>query len=161
MNPMRRASCRPLTEGERSNLSRGLIAALDEAGVEPQIVARPSMFAHAVRLWRGRVPIMALGRRIYWPGAAEDFSGQPRAMAVLQHELQHLLDFGTGSLTRLGYVCRPRNWRYGYVVGPCSWDRLGAEQRASLAEHLWLAERGHAHVENLDFYRRSIPWAQG
>jgi len=81
---------RPLTEGERAALSLGLDNALAESGVDPLIVARPSIPALIAAFWRGRPPVMVLGRRIFWPGALEDFSqGPPRAMSVLQHELQH------------------------------------------------------------------------
>jgi hypothetical protein len=78
-------------------------------------------------------------------------------MAVLQHELQHVLDFSTGRLSALGYLANPKNWTYQL---PTDWDwrRLGAEQRAVLAEKLWRAEQGLA--EDLAEVRRVIPWAK-
>jgi len=149
---------RHLTEAERRLLSQGLVAALAAAGAEPVIVPRSARLARLTWLWRGHVPILTRGRRIYWPGAAADFSAQPEAIAVLQHELQHVLDFSTGRLSSLGYLLNPRNWRYG-LPHPDRWDwaRLGAEQRAALAEKLWRAEQ--ALDEELEACRKAIPWA--
>ena len=81
-------------------------------------------------------------------------------MAVLQHELQHILDFAEGRLTVLGYLLLPRNWRYRWELSDrLSWDRLGAEQRASMAEALWRAERSQTNGEVAATLRQIIPWA--
>ena len=154
---------RPLTEGERAALSLGLDNALAESGVEPLIVARPSIPALIAAFWRGRSPVMVLGRRIFWPGALEDFSqGPPRAMSVLQHELQHVLEFRTGALTLFTYVLWPGNWRYGYrLTYTTAWTSLGAEQRAQAVQDYWLAQHGLLQSEaSLDAYRNLIPWAR-
>jgi hypothetical protein len=154
---------RTLTDAEWSALSPGLAQALRSAGVQPVMVARASTPAQVARLFRGAAPIMVLGPRIYWPGALEDMASarNGRALAVLQHELQHVLEFATGELSVPRYVTRPGNWRYGYRLGPnSSWRDFGAEQRASITEHLWLIEHGlmadrHAGAH----HRRVIPWA--
>jgi hypothetical protein len=81
-------------------------------------------------------------------------------MAVLQHELQHLLDFAEGRLTVLGYLLLPHNWSYSWEFSDClSWDRRGAEQRASMAEALWRAEHSSASSEVASTLRAIIPWA--
>ena len=81
-------------------------------------------------------------------------------MATLQHELQHVLDYRTGRLTGLGYLLDPREWIYGIELDTTiNFDRLGAEQRAALAERLWLAENGFG-ADNADKLRSLIPWAQ-
>lgn len=86
---------RPLTAGEWSELSPGLAAALAARTVSPQIEDRPHLAARLAR-WRYRsVPVLALGTTIWWPKAAADFSGT-RHIGVLQHELQHVLDFAEG-----------------------------------------------------------------
>ncbi len=160
--PMAPASSRPLTYGEWASLSTGLAEALSWADAKPVIVARPSLGARIARLWRGSIPIMVWGDRIYWPGALEDFSapGRERLMAQLQHELQHVLEFACGELSAAGYALRPRNWRYGYQLSPASeWRRFGAEQRASIVEHLWLIERGLGLEATPEHHRRVIPWA--
>ena len=160
---MPRGARRALTEGEWSAISPGLVEALRKANVTPQIVARASVPALVAAIRWGRAPIMVLGQRIFWSGAVADFS-QPwsnHTLAVLQHELQHVLEFATGELSALRYVVAPRNWPYGYRLGADSqWTDFGAEQRASIAEHLWLIERrlmpdaaGGAH------HRRVLPWA--
>ena len=148
---------RSLTESERKLLSPGLVAALDEAGAAPLIVPRAALLARLTYLWRGHVPILTRGRRIYWPGATADFSDAPNAMGVLQHELQHVLDFSTGRLSALGYLLNPKNWIYR-LPDDWDWRRLGAEQRAVLAERLWRAEQGLAH--DLAEIRAVIPWAK-
>lgn len=155
-------SRRPLTAAERAALSDGLAAALEAAGIEPLIVARPSIPAVIVSLWRRRLPVMVLGRRIFWPGALEDFSGDPVRMSVLQHELQHVLEFGLRELSRLSYVLRPRNWVYGYEVSPTSrWSDFGAEQRAMIVQHYWLAQNGRLKdAPPLESFRDLIPWAR-
>jgi hypothetical protein len=148
---------RRLTDAERTSLSPGLVAALDAAGVAPVIISRAAWLARLTWMWRGHVPILTRGHKIYWPGAPEDFSARPAAMAILQHELQHVLDFSTGRLSALGYLFDPRNWTYR-LPSPDRWDwkRLGAEQRAVLAETLWRAEREGG--EKLDACRSIIPW---
>ncbi|MBN4683871.1 hypothetical protein HUS73_24800, partial [Pandoraea nosoerga] len=65
---------RELTDGERAALSPGLARALDRAGARPRLVGAPSRLARIAALWRGQVPIMALGDRIFWPGVADDLS---------------------------------------------------------------------------------------
>jgi len=90
-------------------------------------------------------------------------------MATLQHELQHVLDYATGELTAARYLLNPRNWRYRYQLSPASrWRDFGAEQRASIAEHHWLLERGRADLVARDLsrdppprtaFRDLIPWA--
>jgi hypothetical protein len=160
---MKLLSSRRLTDAERAALSEGLPAALDLAGCQPRIIARPSMFALVAALWRGRPPIMVLGRKIYWPGALDDFSSQasPRLMSTLQHELHHVLEFATGELTRAGYVVRPSNWIYRYELGPgARWRNFGAEQRAQMAGDLWLAEHNENDPAKAQSLRSIIPWAR-
>ena len=153
---------RPLTDGERAALSPGLADALTNAEAWPTIHARPSIPALLVGVWRRRLPVMVLGRRIFWPGAAEDFSFDPLRMSVLQHELQHVLEFADGTLTRLSYLSRPRNWIYPYrLASGAAWDDFGAEQRAMIVQHLWLAERGLLKSPaSADELRALIPWAR-
>ena len=80
-------------------------------------------------------------------------------MALLQHELQHVLEFASGELTVRGYLLSPRNWRYDYeIAGTSVWRRFGAEQRARMAEDLWRAEHG-LMAADVDALRRLIPWA--
>src|SRR4051794_32124027 len=110
--PMPRGARRPLTCEEEQGLSPGLMAALRAAGVRPRIVARPAIGARIASLWRGHMPILAWGEQIFWPGALADVSLDPRRMAVLQHELQHVLEYRTGVLHPLRYGLNPRNWRY-------------------------------------------------
>jgi hypothetical protein len=147
---------RPLTDAERRLLSPGLLAALEAAGAAPVIIPRAAWLARLTWLWRGHVPILTRGRKIYWPNAGADFSATPNAMAVLQHELQHVLDFSTGRLSALGYLLNPRNWTYR-LPEVWDWQRLGAEQRAVLAEKLWRAEQGLE--KELEACRCAIPWA--
>jgi hypothetical protein len=154
---------RGLTEGERAGLNPGLLMALARVGAEPRIVARASLLASIAGLWRGHIPILVLHRRIYWPGALPDFSVSPRPdeMAMLQHELQHVLEFKTGELTMHGYVLRPRDWVYRYrlELGRDFWS-YGAEQRASMAEDLWRAENGLISASHGAALRLMIPWAR-
>ena len=160
---MKFGAVRGLTSAERGALSLGLDAALSEAGARPLIVARPSVLAVVASLWRGRPPIMVLGRRIFWPGALEDFSeGPPRLMSILQHELQHVLEFRTGALTIFTYGLWPPNWRYGYrLTDVTAWPCLGAEQRAQVVQDYWLAQHGLlAWPAPLEIYRNLIPWAR-
>ncbi len=150
---------RELSPAERAELSGGLVRALSAAGVTPMVEGRPHPAAFLARLRFGGLPIMAVGRTIWWPNARADFAGTPD-MAVLQHELQHILDFAEGRLTILGYLLLPRNWTYRWALGDrLSWDRLGAEQRASMAEALWRAERSAADNKALATLRTVIPWA--
>lgn len=153
---------RPLTEGEWGALSAGLAEALTSAGVRPLIIARPAIGARIARLWRRRTPILAWRNRIYWPAAAQDFSGEGRAMAILQHELQHLLEYATGDLTVLGYALGPRNWTYSYRLTSGSlWSDFGAEQRAQIVQDLWLVEHGFVGGNgDPALYRRLPPWSR-
>jgi hypothetical protein len=81
-------------------------------------------------------------------------------MAVLQHELQHVLDFADGRLTALGYLMLPRNWSYRWkLTERLSWTCLGAEQRACVAKALWRAERSNS-TRMVAALRQVIPWAQ-
>ena len=152
-------AARPLTAGEWSELSPGLAAAFAARDVRPQIEDRAHFAAHLAR-WRFRsVPILVLGKTIWWPKARADFSGT-RHMGVLQHELQHVLDFAEGRLTALGYLTRPSNWTYRWKLGEhLDWRRLGAEQRASVAEALWQAERS-GDDQAAEILRSVIPWAR-
>jgi hypothetical protein len=153
-------SARPLTSGEWAALSGGLAVALDRAGVSPRIEARAHPGAWIAALWRGAVPVMAVGRTVWWPRAMADFAGEP-AMAILQHELQHLLDYAQGRLSPIGYLLRPRHWTYDVTLSPgLVWDSLGAEQRASLAERLWRDERSDPGGEAVRMLRSVIPWAK-
>lgn len=148
---------RPLTPAERAELHPGLLAALDRAGAAPRISDRPHPFARIAAVWRGGVPILALGRTVFWPGAAADLAATPN-MAVLQHELQHILDYATGALTPLGYALLPRNWTYAVAAEPPAWQGLGAEQRAVLAERLWVAQRRDPQAARR--LAAIIPWAR-
>ncbi len=161
--PMALGDRRALTAGEWSSVTRGLAEALRAVRAEPLIIARPAWPARVAALWRGGTPIMVIGRRIYWPGALRDMSGlqSPKAMAVLQHELQHVLEYAVGELSVARYVLAPRNWTYDYSLDATSrWADFGAEQRASIAEHLWLIERGlMTDAEAGRLHRQVIPWA--
>ena len=155
-----KAARRALTPAEWSELSQGLAGALGAAGVDADLLdARPHPAAHLARLRFGSVPIMAVGRTIWWPGARSNLAGAAD-MAVLQHELQHLLDFAEGRLTVPGYLLLPHNWTYRWTLTDhLRWDRLGAEQRASMAEALWRAERSPGSEATAAALRRAIPWA--
>lgn len=152
-------TARRLTLGEWSQLSLGLAEALAARNVTPQIEDRPHFAARLAR-WRfGAIPVLALGKTIWWPKACGDFSGTSQ-MAVLQHELQHVLDFAEGRLTVLGYLTLPRNWTYRWeLTEGLRWSRLGAEQRASAAEALWRAEQSNA-TGAMTMLRELIPWAR-
>jgi hypothetical protein len=157
--PMAKGARRGLTGEEEQALSQGLVAALRAAGARPRIVARAAIGARIASLWRGHTPILAIGDRIFWPGALSDLSLDPRRMAVLQHELQHVLEYRTGVLGPLRYALNPRNWHYGYHChDEADWRRFGAEQRAQIVEDLWLVERG-LKAGAIDWYRRIVPWA--
>jgi len=152
---------RPLTPGEWRALSAGLAGALRAAGARPLIRSSAHPAARVAAVWRG-TPILTRGDAVWWPGAPADFSthGLERGMATLQHELQHVLDYRIGRLTAARYLGHPRHWTYRWRLdAETSWDELGAEQRASMAEYLWLAERGLAAGCDLDAVRRLIPWA--
>ena len=154
---------RERTDGERAALSPGLARALDGGGARPCLIGAPSRLARIAALWRGQVPIMALGDRIFWPGVADDLSraGGEHAMAVLQHELQHVLEYAEGRLTLWRYALDPRNWTYRYRLDArARWGRLGAEQRAAIVEELFRLERDPAATpERLAICRRLVPWA--
>jgi hypothetical protein len=152
-------TARTLTVGEWAELSFGLADALAAANTAPQIEDRPHLAARLARVRFGRTPILVFGRTIWWPNAAADLSGTAH-MAVLQHELQHVLDFAEGRLTPFGYLMRPRNWSYRWELSPrLNWSGLGAEQRASVAEALWRAERSNA-AQDVATLRQVIPWAR-
>jgi hypothetical protein len=115
-------------------------------------------------LWRRRSPILTRGDAIWWPEAGEDFSGPwaAAAMATLQHELQHVLDYRIGWLTAARYLSRPRHWSYRLEVRPgLDWDALGAEQRAMAAELLWIAQNAPGRISRADqrILTDLIPWA--
>lgn len=153
---------RPLTLGEWSSLSPGLAGALRDAGAAPRIVPRAHPGARISALWRGKTPILTRGDDIWWPGAAPDMSapGRETSMAVLQHELQHVLEYAQGRLSAAAYLGKPRNWIYAYDLGPGSkWNDFGAEQRASIVETLWWLERG-GDPEKLEAHRKLVPWAR-
>jgi len=153
------ADARALTDGEWAELSEGLGEALKSAGAAPRIAPRPHPAAWLAASWMGSAPIMAIGRTIWWPGARPSFAGSPD-MAILQHELQHLLDYAEGALSIGRYLMFPSNWRYGYrLSADTQWRRLGAEQRASVAEDLWRSERA-ADDERARLLRKLTPWAR-
>jgi hypothetical protein len=106
---------------------------------------------------------MALGQTIWWQDAPDDLSrpGLERQMSILQHELQHVLEFACGELSFVGYALLPFNWRYDYTLQPQTrWTGLGAEQRAQLAQDYWLARReGRPDDPRLVQFRELIPWA--
>lgn len=154
---------RGLTDAERAALNPGLVAALARVRAEPVIVARASLLACLAGLWRGQIPVLVMHSRIYWPGALPCFAagGRPGDLATLQHELQHVLDFRTGELTARGYAFSPRDWRYRYRLElGRDWWSYGAEQRAAMAEHLWLAENGLGQPSHGAALRLLIPWAR-
>ena len=96
---------------------------------------------------------------MFWPRAPDDLSGTA-AMAVLQHELQHVLDYATGWMTARRYLGHSRHWSYAVPSGwTGDFDALGAEQRAVLAERLWLAEAGLRPRAEIARLRLVIPWA--
>jgi hypothetical protein len=152
---------RPLTGGEWRALSLGLEAALLASGARPRIVSKAHPGARIAAAWRGSVPILTRGDAIFWPGAPPDLSeAGPRGLAILQHELQHVLDYRSGRLTAARYLGDPREWTYGVEDAiPRGFDRLGAEQRATLAERLWLAENGFRPALEVAILRAVIPWA--
>ena len=155
---------RPLTPGEEAKIHPGLREALRAAGASPVIVAAAHPAARVAAVWRRAPPILTRGDAIWWPGAGEDFSGPwaAEALATLQHELQHVLDYRIGWLTAARYLSRPRHWTYRLEIRPgLDWDALGAEQRATAAEWLWIAENapGQGSRATLRILRDLIPWA--
>ncbi|MDB5479134.1 MAG: hypothetical protein JWO83_187 [Caulobacteraceae bacterium] len=159
--PGARVRFRPLTLGEWDAVSPGLARALREAGAAPRLEPRAHPAARVAALWRRGTPILTRGEVIWWPAAPADLSapGRERGMAVLQHELQHVLDYASGWLTALRYLARARHWTYRWrLSADATWDAFGAEQRAAMAEHLWLMERGLAPDQHLAALRRLIPW---
>lgn len=150
---------RSLTASERAALSDGLWDALQAAGAFPRIVASAFPLARVSYLWRGHVPVLTLGDRIYWGRAPDDCSRSPAAMALLQHELQHVLDYATGRMSWLSYALRPADWTYRVPDSGWSWERLGAEQRAVLAERLWRAER-RGETGEIARLQAVLPWAR-
>ncbi len=153
-----RRSSRPLTDAEWGMLSPGLAAALRAEAINPRIVNRAHPAALIAGLWRGGTPILTRGAAIWWPGAQACFARHP-AMAILQHELQHVLEYATGELTALGYLTHPRNWTYAWRPG-APWKAYGAEQRASMVEDMWRMEHGLADPRDLPALRQLIPWAE-
>ena len=86
-------------------------------------------------MWRGHVPILTLGDIIHWQTPPDDCCtpGREPHMAVLQHELQHVLEFATGELSTWRYAFNPRNWGYDFELKPDSrWTRL---RRRSARRH--------------------------
>ncbi len=159
MQSASRTTKRRLTPAEWADLSDGLGRALSAARVTPLVDTRPHPAAYLARLRFGSLPIMAIGRTIWWPGAPADLAGSGD-MAVLQHELQHVLDFAERRLSVAGYLLFPHNWSYRWDLSHgLSWDRLGAEQRASMAEALWRSERASASTQVAAALRAVIPWA--
>ena len=152
---------RSLTIMEWEGLDRGLVRALRQVGARPVIADHAHPVATLSALWRGGVPILTRGDTIFWPGAPADLSSRgPYGMATLQHELQHVLDYSAGRLTAARYLIDPREWRYEIApTAGTEFDRLGAEQRATLAERLWLAENGFRSASEVAILRAVIPWA--
>lgn len=151
---------RPLTRAEWSVLSSGLVDALKASGAEPRIVSRAHPAARVVGLWRGATPVLTRGNVILWPNATENLGADRRTAAVLQHELQHVLDYRTGRMSAARYLIDPREWVYDHDLAKGTpFGALGAEQRATLAERLWMAENGYGDVANIDTLRGVIPWA--
>ena len=152
---------RPLAAGEWRALSAGLEAALASSGATPCIVAAAHPAARFAAVWRGSVAILTRGDAIFWPNAPPDLSEcGPGGLATLQHELQHVLDYRSGRVTAARYLSDPREWTYKLdrAASP-AFDRLGAEQRATLVERLWLAENGHRPRSEIPALRAAIPWA--
>ena len=154
---------RELTPGEWQGLSAGLTAALRSSGARPRLRAAVHPAARiAGLLRRTRPPILARGDVVWWPATPPDLSspGREGGMAILQHELQHVLDYRIGWLTAARYLAHPRHWTYDRRLElGVRWDDLGAEQRASMAEAIWLMENGRLASENLAALRALVPWA--
>jgi hypothetical protein len=151
---------RLITNGEWRALSAGLAAALRAAGAEPIIVPHSHPAAKLASLWRGGPTILTRGDAIWWGDAPDDLSANPHTMAVLQHELQHVLDYRLRLLSAVRYLANPLNWTYRWrLQAGRPWQAFGAEQRASMAEQLWRIEHGLAPPDNLYPLRKLIPWA--
>jgi hypothetical protein len=158
LNSMTPGAARAFTETEVSELSPGLWDALARAGCRPKVRSQAHPAAFIAALWMRSLPIMAVGKTIWWPAAKSDFAGSVQ-MAILQHELQHLLDFAERRLSVVSYLLNFRNWTYRYDLSQIrGWEDLGAEQRASMAEGLWLADRS-GDFEKAGRLRTLIPWA--
>jgi hypothetical protein len=111
-------------------------------------------------VWRGAIPILTRGNVIWWPSVPADVAARGSAMAVFQHELQHVLDYAEDWLTAARYLTDSRHWRYDYQLSPsANWAEFGAEQRAMVAEHIWLMENGFAPASELSRLRSLAPWA--
>jgi hypothetical protein len=126
------------------------------------VVDAPHAGAKLAALWRKSTPILTRGDDIWWPGAPADMAkpGLEGAMAVLQHELQHVLEYAQGRLSAAAYLASPHNWTYAYKLTPASrWNDFGAEQRASIVEELWRLERG-GDPAKLAAHRKLVPWAK-
>lgn len=154
---------RPLTTGEWDSLSAGLATALRRAGARPRLRDAVHLGARVAGfLRRTPPPILTRGDVIWWPAPPTDISrpGLETAMATLQHELQHVLDYRIGWLTAVRYLAHPRHWTYDWTMATdTAWERLGAEQRAAMAETLWLWENGLGGPGDLAALRRIVPWA--
>ena len=126
---------RSLTPGETAALPPGLVAAVDVAGVE--LVGAHHPLSRLSRAVRGYAVILVRGRRIFWPGLAEDLSGDPRAMAILGHELVHVWQYATG-MTLVRYILRDviaRQGRYVYELKAGKpYTAYGYEQQAAMVE---------------------------
>jgi hypothetical protein len=157
-------SSRDLTAGEWQSLSPGLVSALQAAGARPRLKSAAHPAARIAGLLRRTPPpVLTRGDMIFWPSTPADISSAQRLadMATLQHELQHVLDYKIGWLTAATYLSHPRHWSYDWrLEDATSWDRLGAEQRASIAEELWLMEHGRRPTCDLAALREVIPWAR-
>lgn len=139
-----------------------MAAALRDAGAKPTLVDADHPGAKLSTLWRGKAPILTRGDDIWWRGAPADISkpGWEASMAVLQHELQHVLEYAQGKLSAAAYLTGPHNWTYAYQIKPGSrWSDYGAEQRASIVEKLWWLEKG-GDPAALEQHRRLVPWAK-
>ena len=154
---------RDMTPGEWRRLSGGLAAALHSVRARPRLRSAVHPAARIAGLLRGtRPPILARGDIIWWPAAPPDLSDTvpDDGMAILQHELQHVLDYRIGWLTAALYLTHPRHWTYDWLfTDGLRWDDLGAEQRASMAEAIWLMENERVASDNLAALRALIPWA--
>ncbi len=154
---------RPLTDGEWRGLSSGFADALRASGAAPLIVSMAHPGARIARLWRGGpAPVLTRFDKIHWPKAPADLSAaaSPATMGVLQHELQHVLDYRTRRMTTMRYALSPSEWKYDFELEDIGdFERLGAEQRASVVEALWLSENGYRPRSQIAALRASIPWA--
>ena len=154
---------RELTPGEWTSLSPGLAGALRDRGARPRLREAAHLGARIAGVLRGTPPpVLTRGDMIWWPATPPDLSvsGCEADMAVLQHELQHVLDYRIGWLSAVRYLSHPRHWTYDFTLAATTrWNDLGAEQRASMAEALWWLEHGHGSPDDLAALRRIVPWA--